>query len=215
MGEQAQTARSKAGLVYDSLRRAIVEGDLAAGQRLNMDEIARSLGVSKIPVREAVKHLEADGLLVSRAHSGVSVAVLDAAEMRGVFLAREAVETLVAALAVERITAAGLEELESLQARMRSALDQGEVGPLAELNSRFHSELARAAGYRVLTVLTEQLMLTVRRYRVNSPLDPEDWRAVITEHEEILTALRGRDPRAVEATRAHIGARADHEVGSG
>ncbi|MFC9324966.1 GntR family transcriptional regulator [Kitasatospora sp. NPDC057015] len=205
--------KSKADLVYDSLRAAIAEGDLKPGERINMDELARNLGVSKIPIREAVKRLEADGLVVSRVHSGVAVAEVDAAEMRGVFLAREAIEGLVAGLAAQRVTDAQLAELEAVQQQMRGRLGTRSLQKLPELNSEFHRILAEAAGYRILAELTDQLLLTVRRHRIASPADPDNWAQVIAEHDEIVAALRRRDPdAAAQAAKAHINAQADHEV---
>ncbi|MFK0195130.1 GntR family transcriptional regulator [Kitasatospora sp. NPDC090308] len=204
--------KSKADLAYESLHRAIADGDLKPGERVNMDELSRALGVSKIPIREAVKRLESDGLLVTRPHAGPVVAGVDAAEMRGVFLAREAIEALVAELAAARITEDRLAELADVQARMTAALDAGTTERMAELNSRFHGVLAEAAGYRVLAELTDQLLLTVRRYRVAAPLDTGSWEAVVAEHEVLLTAVRSRDPRAAaDAARAHIRSQADQE----
>ncbi|MEV6400848.1 GntR family transcriptional regulator [Streptomyces sp. NPDC051907] len=208
--------KSKSDLVYETLRRAIAGGDLRAGERINMDELARNLGVSKIPIREAVKQLESEGLVVSRAHAGVSVAEVDLTEMRGVFLAREAIEGLVAQLAAERVTDALLADLEEVQQAMRDELAEGSMDRLPELNSRFHLTLSAGAGFRILADLTEQLLLTVRRYRVTAPKDQENWRAVIEEHDALLDALRRRDPEAAgAAARAHINAQADHEVASG
>ncbi|MFC8718085.1 GntR family transcriptional regulator [Kitasatospora sp. NPDC057198] len=205
-------AKSKADLAYESLHRAIAEGDLKPGERVNMDELSRALGVSKIPVREAVKRLEADGLLVSRPHAGVTVAAVDVAEMRGVFLAREAIEALVAELAAARITEERLTAVEAVQADMRAALANGELTAMAELNSRFHGLLAEAAGYRVLAELTDQLLLTVRRYRVTAPLDATSWETVAAEHEALLVAVRARDPRAAaDAARLHMRSQADQE----
>ncbi|MFE2729381.1 GntR family transcriptional regulator [Kitasatospora sp. NPDC059327] len=211
--ERIPAVKSKADLVYESLRSAIAKGELRSGERINMDELARTFGISKIPIREAVKRLEADRLLVSRAHAGVTVAPIDVAEMRGVFLAREAIEALVAQLAAERMDDARLARLEEIQRAMHDALDTGELERMAELNSRFHQALAGGAGYRVLGDLTEQLLLTIRRYRVTVPMGDRDWRSVVAEHGVILEALRRRDPEAAAAAaRAHIGSQAVHEV---
>ncbi|MEU1425094.1 GntR family transcriptional regulator [Kitasatospora sp. NPDC005751] len=211
--EPIPPVKSKADLVYGSLHDAIARGDLRPGQRINMDELARNLGVSKIPVREAVKRLEADGLVVSRVHAGVTVAEIDKTEMRGVFLAREAIEGLVARLAAERVTDALLADLDAAQHDMRAALATGAVGRLPEHNSEFHRALARAGGYRVLGELAEQLLLTIRRHRITAPMDLHNWKAVIEEHDTIIAALRSGDPEAAErAARAHIGSQADHEV---
>ncbi|WP_329877302.1 GntR family transcriptional regulator [Streptomyces sp. BE20] len=204
--------KSKADLVYESLHNAIAQGDLKPGERINMDELARRFGISKIPIREAVKRLESDGLLDSRVHAGVTVASVDVTEMRGVFLAREAIETLVASLAAERIDDTRIRELEKIQRAMHAALDAGTTEKMADLNSRFHRTLAETAGYRVLGELTEQLLLTIRRYRITAPLGDRNWRSVVDEHDVIVEALRRHDPEAAaDAARAHISSQAAHE----
>ncbi|MED7949009.1 GntR family transcriptional regulator [Streptomyces sp. BE303] len=211
--ERIPAVKSKADLVYESLRNAIAQGDLRSGERINMDELARTFGISKIPIREAVKRLESDGLLDSRVHAGVTVASVDVAEMRGVFLAREAIEALIASIAAERIDGTRLGGLEGVQRAMRGALDAGELVRMAELNSRFHRVLAEAAGYRVLGELTEQLLLTIRRYRITAPMGDRNWRSVVDEHDVIMDALRRRDPEAAaDAARAHISSQVVHEV---
>ncbi|MGW4055308.1 GntR family transcriptional regulator [Streptomyces sp. NPDC004779] len=205
--------KTKADLVYENLHSAIAKGALRPGAKLNMDELSREFGVSKIPIREAVKRLESEGLLVSKVHAGVTVAEVDLHEMRGVFLAREAIEALVAGLAAERADDALIANLEATQGAMREALERGDVPQLAELNTSFHRALAGAAGYRILGDLTEQLLLTVRRYRLTAPVSEANWRSVIEEHDAIVDALRTRDPAAAtEAARAHTAAQARHEV---
>ncbi|MEU9671650.1 GntR family transcriptional regulator, partial [Streptomyces bobili] len=152
--------KSKADLVYASLRAAIASGELRPGARLNMDELARSFGVSKIPVREATKRLESEGLLVARVHSGVTVAEVDKNEIRGVFLAREAIESLIGRLASENAGPTLITGLEDVQRAMRVALTAGADQALSQLNTKFHRRMAEASGYRVLAELTEQLLLT-------------------------------------------------------
>ncbi|MFC8094553.1 GntR family transcriptional regulator [Streptomyces sp. NPDC057301] len=196
--------KSKADLVYESLRAAIASGELRPGERVNMDELARTLGVSKIPIREATKRLESEGLLVSRVHSGVTVAEVDKSEIRGVFLAREAIEGLVGRLAAQNADAGLITALEDIQRAMRAALAARGDQALSQLNTEFHRRLAAASGYRVLAELTEQLLLTIQRYRIIAPKDRMDWRSVVEEHDIVIEALRGGDPDAVaEAMRAH------------
>ncbi|HVK19728.1 MAG TPA: GntR family transcriptional regulator [Actinokineospora sp.] len=205
--------KSKAEMVYDTLHAAIAAGDLRAGDRVNMDELARSMGVSKIPIREAVKRLESDGLLVSRAHAGVIVAGVEEKEMRGVFLAREAIEGLVGRLAAEHATEDVVAALETVQQDMRAALGSGRVDELPELNSAFHRRLAEASGYQILSELTEQLLLTVRRYRVSAPVADQNWNSVIDEHDTIIAALRERDPDTVAAAcGSHVLSQAGREA---
>ncbi|MEU9705792.1 GntR family transcriptional regulator [Streptomyces sp. NPDC047981] len=205
--------KSKADLVHESLRTAIARGDLAPGARINMDELARNYGVSKIPVREAVKRLESEGLVVSRVHSGVTVAEVDLHEMRGVSLAREAIEGLVCRLASKNVDPGLLIELERIQVAMRAALADRAIGALPELNTRFHHALAAASGYRILAELTGQLVLTIRRYRITAPMDEANWRAVVEEHDAIVGALRsGDEAAAVRAARAHAAPQSEYEA---
>ncbi|MFJ6658407.1 GntR family transcriptional regulator [Streptomyces sp. NPDC091377] len=205
--------KSKADLVYESLRAAVASGELQPGERVNMDELARTFGVSKIPVREATKRLESEGLLVSRPHSGVTVAKVDKNEIRGVFLAREAIEGLVGRLVAEHADAELIAGLEDIQRSMRAALEGGSEQTLSQLNTEFHRLLAAATGYRILADLTEQLLLTIQRYRVIAPKDRMDWHSVVEEHATIIEALRGGDPEAVSAAaRAHTASQSRLEV---
>ncbi|MFF7738869.1 FCD domain-containing protein [Streptomyces sp. NPDC007984] len=191
--------KSKADLVYDSVRAAVASGELRPGERINMDELARAFGVSKIPVREAVKRLESEGLLISRVHSGVTVSEVDKNEIRGVFLAREAIEGLVGRLAAQNADPGLISGLQDVQRRMRAAVGAGDDQVLSALNTDFHRRLAAASGYRVLAELTEQLLLTIQRYRLIAPKDGMDWGSVVEEHEAVIRALRGGDPEAVAA----------------
>ncbi|MFJ6727924.1 GntR family transcriptional regulator [Streptomyces sp. NPDC091281] len=211
--------KSKADLVYEKLHAAIASGTLHPGERINMDEFARAFGVSKIPVREAVKRLESEGLVTSRVHSGVTVTEIDRAEIRGVFLAREAIEGLVGRLAAENAEASRasraplLPGLRRTHDEMRAAVAAGDARLLSELNARFHRQLAEATGYRILTELTEQLLLAVQRYRVVTPKNTADWPSVLAEHEAILEALDGGDPASVaEAARRHAASQARKEA---
>ncbi|WP_329324650.1 GntR family transcriptional regulator [Streptomyces luteogriseus] len=210
------TVKSKADLVYESLHAAIADGQLRPGERINMDELARTFGVSKIPVREAVKRLESEGLLTSRVHSGVAVAEVDTKEMRGVFLARGAIEELVGRLAAQNTDDTLLAGLDRVQDAMREALGRNAMSELPELNSRFHQLLAEASGYRILGELTDQLLLTIRRYRIVAPIDTANWRSVVEEHEAIIDALRAGDADgAARAAREHTASQARHEVSEG
>lgn len=191
---------TKADLVYEALRERILDGAYAPGERLNMDAIAKELGVSKIPVREAIGRLEAQRLVETRQHAGPIVAALHPAEIRAVYLVRERVDALVAELAAQNATAVDFGELERLQTQMEDALDTGDATQLPALNSAFHATLARASGFRTLVELTEQLLLAVRHHRSVEPLSVEDWASAVVEHRAIIDAVRRGD--AAEAASA-------------
>ncbi|MFE9043442.1 GntR family transcriptional regulator [Streptomyces sp. NPDC007818] len=205
--------RSKADLVYDSLRAAIASGELRPGERINMEELGRTFGVSKIPVREAVKRLESENLLTSRVHAGMTVTAVDPDEIRGVYLARQAIEGLVARLAAEGGDASLVDDLAVIHEAMRRALEDGGEQALSRLNTDFHRRLAAASGYRVLADVTEQLLLTIQRYRLIIPREHADWRSVLAEHDAVIEALRTGGPDAVaEAARAHTTSQARREA---
>lgn len=196
---------SKADQVYEQICAAIFAGRLKPGDRVNVDEITRDLGVSKIPVREAMERLETRGLIVQTPYAGASVAPVSLREWRGVFLVRVELEGLAARLAAEMMTETELAELEAAHAEMVALHAAGQLDLMSAQNRRFHRIIGRAAGYRTLEELVEQVLLTVARYRAVIELDPMVWRQVLDEHAEILEALASRDPElAAAAAQAHV-----------
>lgn len=193
---------SKSDQVYDYLRDEILNGKIPPGERLSMDGLARRLGVSKIPIREAMQRLETHGLVQQRPHVGPAVAPVTRHQLRGVYLTRQAVEPLVARLAAETISETQLIELDRVQMSMRQHLVDDALTEMSGLNSAFHQTIADAAGYEILDDVTSRLLMAIRRYRAVAPLDGSDWRDVITEHDAIIGALRHHDPEAA-ATAAH------------
>jgi DNA-binding GntR family transcriptional regulator len=197
--------QTKAELVYERLRDAILTGELRPGARVNIDALSRELGISKIPLREAVQRLTGQGLVVQpNPHAGAQVAPLSLREMRGVYLARGALEGLAARVAATTIGDAELAGLQELHEQMRFQFDAGEVAGLSELNRRFHTDIATATHYATLRELTDLTLLRVRHYRVGVRIELA-WGQVIVEHSAILDALRRRDADGAErAARDHV-----------
>ncbi|GAA3455083.1 GntR family transcriptional regulator [Dactylosporangium matsuzakiense] len=203
--ERLDGFQTKAEVVYDRLRTAILSGELRPGERLNIDAMARSLGISKIPLREAVQRLTGQGLIVQpNPHAGVQVAPLSLREMRGVYLARGAMEGLAARVAATTVSSAELDELTELNEQMRFQLERGRLTALSELNRRFHTGIATATRYATLREMTDLALLRVQHYRIGVRVDPA-WGQVVTEHAAILDALRRHDPDDAErAARDHV-----------
>lgn len=193
---------SKADQVYDLVRERILDGAYAPDSRLNMDAIAKELGVSKIPVREAIGRLESQRLVVSRPHAGPQVASLHAAELVGIYLARERIDALVAELAATRADGPALRHLDEIQAAMETALVERDVKQLADLNASFHLALASASGFEILGELTGQLLLAIRHHRSVEPLDVSNWTSVVTEHAALIASVRSGDAAAAAAAAA-------------
>lgn len=189
---------SKVDQVFEYVKTEILEGRYAPGERLSMDALARNLGVSRIPIREAMNRLESQGLVVQQQHVGPIVAPVSFQQLQGVYLARQAMESLTTRLAADRITPEQLDELEKCQVQMDTLLVNDEIGELSALNSTFHQIIADAAGYQVLRDITDHLLLSVRRYRAVAPMNRGNWRRVVSEHAAIIEALRRGDPEAAE-----------------
>ncbi|GAA2329712.1 GntR family transcriptional regulator [Dactylosporangium salmoneum] len=203
--ERLEGFQTKADVVYDRLRDAILSGELRPGARINIDALSRSLGISKIPLREAIQRLTGQGLVVQpNPHVGAHVAPLSLREMRGVYLARGAMEGLAARVAATTIGDAELAELSELHERMRFQFERGKLAPMSELNRQFHTGIATATHYATLREMSDLALLRVQHYRIGVRVDPA-WGQVITEHAAILDALGRHDPDAAErAARDHV-----------
>jgi DNA-binding GntR family transcriptional regulator len=207
---------TKADQVFEVLQERILDGTYEPGRRLSMDALAKELGVSKIPVREAIGRLESQRLVVSKQHAGPTVSLVNVRELRGVYLARQELEPLIARLAAENIDADGLEVLTSIHRDMRDALRAEEFGRLGELNARFHGQVADATGFAIFVEFSSAMLLAVRRHRVIEPLETDNWAHVLEEHNIILAALTAHDPEAAaDAARFHVASQSAHDTRQG
>jgi len=202
------TKRSEAALplgrlAYDRIRESIQSGALGPGDRILEDDLAKRLEMSRTPVREAVRQLEAEGLLVHEAHRGVAVARLDYQAVMELYSVREVLEGTAAGMAARHASDAEIMALEELlQAEVR---DGDAPTHLADHNRRFHQALYRAAHnrflLRALNAQRDPMMLLSR-----TTLELPERRAIARgEHRAILDAIAARDPAKAEAAaRAHI-----------
>ena len=192
------TYHTKRELVYRALREAIQSGRLRAGDRLVISHIASELGVSDVPVREALFQLEAEGLIDNEPHVGATVAGLDPAEVRDMYLASSIVEGATAALAVPHMTAKDHRQLQETLANLDAAVESDDAEALARLDQEIHRRLyARCPSAQLLT-LVEQLWATKERVRTAYPARGRG-RASQREHRAIVAAVQAGDTSGVEA----------------
>ena len=191
--------------VVDALRDAIIAGRLKPGERIRERELVSLLGVSRSPLREAIRILETEGLITSLAYRGARVSELSASDLRDMLDVRIMLETFAARLAIERLDDAVLQAMEEQVRRARAAGAQVDLQSNFDLGLEFHDLLVAACGNRKVAQLHENLKRHQRRYqhfaftRVG-----RDIRA-LDEHADIVGALRRRDPVAVEqGLRAHF-----------
>ena len=192
--------------VYTAISEALRDGQFVAGARLVEVELASALQVSRTPVRDALRRLEADGLVRSEPHRGY--VVTDPMEdVAHVFLIRERLEGLAAAMAAENITRPQLDDLNELQREMEKLVAKTpmNVDRLVELNGELHRRITDASASPRLIRMVQRLHPEYTSYQVLRLYTDEARRRSIKEHREILDALWRRDSeRAERGIHAHL-----------
>ncbi len=195
--------RIPAHAVCTAIRDDIVSGTFERGSRLTEELLARRYGVSRVPVREALRTLESEGFVVTRRHAGACVAEPTAQEAADLLEIRVLLEPLSAARAAQRRTEAHLKVLRGLVKLGQERARRGQGEDLRSLGGWFHETLAQASGSPGLTALLTPLRYKIAwMYSVDAPARPvEAW----TEHGAIVDAIaRGDAERARAITAQHI-----------
>lgn len=198
--------RSLADQIASSIREAIAQGKIPPGARLLEPSLAKEMGTSRAPVREAIAELEREGLVVKEANRGARVAELTEQAVREVAEIRGMLEGAAASLAAERLTPADLETLETLAAGMREAARRGEYGRLVGLDYQFHAHICRASGHGVLYETWQAISGKVRLYLSATNLVYPNQQDIAHGHQAILDAIRAKSKkRAHRAMQEHLG----------
>ncbi|HNT43994.1 MAG TPA: GntR family transcriptional regulator [Syntrophorhabdaceae bacterium] len=199
--------RSMGDVAYDYLKQAIVKGDIPPGQRLIENQLSAQMEVSRVPVREAVKKLEQEGLVERSGVRGFVVKGLNREEIEETLGIRALLESYAAYLATEHITEAILKKLEDSIRAYRKAFEKkgNNTDKLMRLNTQFHEIIYEAAGSGKLYSLINSFRDAIHRYR-RPLLACEDYaRVSLRDHEEMVKAMRKKDKKRVEAlVRKHI-----------
>ncbi|MFT8243830.1 GntR family transcriptional regulator [Roseomonas sp. BN140053] len=200
---EADTA-SLADRVYRRLRDAIVDGTLAPGARVPERSLAASLGVSTAPVRDALRRLDAEGLVVTLPRRGTVVADFGEAQLEQMGRIRVALEAVAAEFAARRAGPADIAALSAQLAAMRDATGRGDADTLAAANERFHAAVHALADNPFLSHTLRALRGYEQVGRRRSLAAPGELRRALREHAALLAALRRGDPeRAGARMRAH------------
>jgi DNA-binding GntR family transcriptional regulator len=190
---------SKTDLVAALIRELVITGELAAGEQLRQRDLAQRFGVSQTPVREAMRRLESEGLLVCDTHRGFTVAAPDLSPTVENFQIRAALESLGASLAARKIDAAGLARLRDLNGQMRALRDDDPA--YAELNREFHFAIYEYARSPLLLSLMRLLWASLH----GGPRVTRSHAESARQHDEILQALAEGDAQGASArTYQHI-----------
>jgi DNA-binding GntR family transcriptional regulator len=199
--------------VYRHLKDQIISGQLAPDTRLVELNIAAEFGVSRTPVREALKRLAAEKLVLADPARGMVVHAPDANEIEDVFVVREALDGLAARLAAHRITPSELSRLRLIVDTMRRSIETGRREHIVVANQRFHDIIYQAAGNPMLARVATDLRDFVRRFSTLPFASPDRVEHVLAEHEAILIALESHDPDAAgRSSDAHLAAAREYLV---
>ena len=183
---------------YVAIREAIASGQFKPGQRLVEKALAQQLGISRAPVREALRQLESEGLVVGRPHRGVYVAELSSEDVWEIYTLRAAVEGLAVRLVARQVEPEVVEELGDLVRKMRVAAERGRREELSQLDMRFHEVLCRAASHRRLLEAWQSMYAQARMLVSMIALREMLPARLVRHHEEVTDAIRRGDPAEAE-----------------
>ena len=196
--------RSKNEVVYDTLRQAIIQGEFKPGTRLVIDELANTLGVSQIPIREAMRQLEADGFVTIEPYVGATITPINAHFIFELFNLLESLETICGRTAVQAMSDADLNTLAEMVDEMDATVDQPEQW--SQQNKRMHLFICECAHTTLTLKMMQKTLDHWDRLRLHyfKDVSGRRIRAAQQEHKQILAAFRTREPETVErAIREH------------
>ena len=192
-------------VVFNTLREAILKGELKPGERLMELQLAAKLGVSRTPIREAIRMLEQEGLAVTIPRKGAEVAKMTEKDMEDVLQIREALDELAAKIACEQISEEQLEKLVATMHEFEESTKTDNVKKIAEADVKFHDIIYQSTGNPKLVNMLNNLREQMYRYRVEYLKEGETRDVLVKEHEELTKAIRERDvERAKQLSFQHI-----------
>ena len=192
-------------VVFQTLRKAILVGDFKPGERLMEIALADKLGVSRTPVREAIRKLELDGLVVMIPRKGAEVASITEKDLRDVLEVRCALEELAAQLACEKITEEGVVKLEESVEGFKKAIQTKDLTTIVEKDVAFHDIIFQIGENERLIQIVNNLREQMYRYRNEYIKDESYHDTLIKEHETIVDSIKKKDVELTkQALRSHI-----------
>jgi DNA-binding GntR family transcriptional regulator len=192
-----------ARVIRDEVLASILRGDLSPGQRITEPVIAARLGVSRVPVREALRDLESTGLVESRKHAGVFVRQLTSSDTADLYQLREVLDAFAGRMAASNPSPALLELLEERLGKMDESAERKDVMQYYEANLHFHWDLISASGNQQVCNVYRDLVQKLHLARLRNLSSDVGMLKSIKEHHAIVDAIRRADPQACEALMAN------------
>lgn len=193
------TRRTLHDEVLERVRDMIIEGRLEPGQRINEGQVGALLGVSRTPMREAIKTLASEGLVEIQPAKGAVVRKFSARDLYQVLEVLKALEQLGGQIACEQASDETIEGIHALHRRMLEYYAARERLEYFKLNQAIHSAMVAASGNQVLVEMHGTLQSRIKRLRFIGNEGPEKWAGAVAEHEEMMAALLKRDAQALSA----------------
>lgn len=192
-------------VIFNTLREAIIVGELKPGERLMEVQLAEKMGVSRTPVREAIRKLELEGLVEMLPRKGAHVADLSVKDIMDVLEVRSTLDGLASSLSATRITEDEVKELKHVQGQFINYVEKDNLQGSIKKDVEFHDIIYRSSRNDKLIQITSNLREQIQRFRVIYIKDYSSTRELIREHAEIVDAIAGRDPEAAQrAAQKHI-----------
>ncbi|MGW1679425.1 GntR family transcriptional regulator [Saccharopolyspora sp. NPDC002376] len=196
-------AGTSVGRAVEQIRQMMRSQELLPGQPLRQEALAERLGVSRVPVREALKALEAEGVVRHQPNVGYTVTRLSSEELRQAYLMRGALEAVVLR-ELPRLSTAQIVELSELNDQIAQAADEVDVLRMTELNHDFHFVIFRASGLRLVVDEIERIWKMTEAYRSVYLYDETARRRIVREHRQLINALRrGHTEKAIGIMDSH------------
>ena len=192
-------------VVFNTLRQAILRGELKPGERLMEIQLANKLGVSRTPIREAIRKLELEGLVLMIPRRGAEVAEITEQNLRDVLEVREALEELSVKLACEHATQAQIEEMKQAAQVFKESLSGDDVTRIAEADVAFHDAINMATDNQKLIQILNNLREQMYRYRFEYIKDSSQHERLVEEHKVIYESIVKKDKEtASHMAKVHI-----------
>ena len=200
-------------VVFNTLRQAILRGELKPGERLMEIRLANQLGVSRTPIREAIRMLELEGLVIMIPRKGAQVAQITEKDLNDVLEVRLGLEELATRFACERIRSEALGDLYRASRKFESLLETDDLQALAKADVEFHDIIYQATDNARLVQLLNNLREQMYRYRIEYLKKKECHPQLLEEHAAIMKAIEEHDKeKATQITIQHIANQADTVV---
>ena len=179
--------------VYDQLKRRLLTGKIKPGTRMMEVDLASDLGVSRTPVREAIRELGKEGLVTIEPRRGAFASEISVKDMIDTLTVREDLDALAASLAASRITKADEKKLLELTDKYAAAIESGDMDTMIRADEAFHKRIARLSGSKTLYQVVKTVQTQVLRFRYLYYEDLANYQNMPTEHREIIDALMTGD----------------------